>query len=331
MADLWAANKIPSIPEYRIERLNFFDVPLGRDGPKAVGANVSVSLYNPYPVALDVPPLSFEILLANCDASEPYIAVAEAVTELIEVRGEQDVDAGALGLIRQISESLTRACPESNLSPLDHFMGNYLHGEDAEVFVRGNKIEDSNTPEWISSILQSITVPIALPGRSLSNAIRNFTATDVDFKLPSPFADPNDPDGAPQVSGTIEVLAALPEELDLDIGVHSIRSDADLYYKGDKLGELNMRKWGKANSTKIDSANETLLSIMSHVEDVPLDITNNDVFTEVIQKMLFGGEDIFLDVEAAVDIRVGTVLGNLDLKGIPANGTIPVKSSSSFW
>jgi hypothetical protein len=331
LADLSAANKIPSIPEYQIERLNFIDVPLGRDGPKAVGANVSVSLYNPYPVALDVPPLSFEILLANCNASEPYIAVAEAVTELIEVRGERDVRAGALGLIRQIPESLTRTCPKSNLSPLDHFMENYLHGEDAEVFVRGNKIEDSNTPEWISSILQSITVPIALPGRSFGNAIRNFTATDVDFKLPSPFADPNDPDGTPRVSGTIEVLAALPEELNLEIGVHSIRSDADLYYKGDKLGELNMHKWGKANSTKIDSANETLLNIMSHVEDVPLDITNNDVFTEVIQKMLFGSEDIFLDVEAAVDIRVGTVLGSLDLKGIPANGTIPVKSSSSFW
>lgn len=282
-------------------------------------------------MALDVPPLSFEILLANCDSSDPYIAVAEAVTGLIEVRADEDVHAGALGIIRKIPEPLTRTCPKSKLSPLDYFMKNYLHGEDAEVFVRGKKIEDSDTPEWIEAILRSITVPVAFPGRSFGDAIRNFTAKDVDFKLPSPFADPNDPDSVPRVSGTIEVLAALPEELNLDLGVQSIRSDADLFYKGEKLGELNMRKWGDANSTKLTVNDETLLNITSHVVDVPLDITDNDVFADVIQKMLFGDEDILLAVKAAVDVQVGTVLGSLDLKGIPANGTIPVKRSSSFW
>lgn len=296
-----------------------------------MGANVSLSLHNDYPVSLDVPPLGFEILMANCDSSDPYISVAEAVTEFIKVRAGQDVHADALGIMRKIPKSLTRTCPQSNLSPLDHFMESYLHGKDAEVFVRGSKIEDSDTPEWISSILQSITMPVAFPGRSFGDVIRNFTAKDVDFKLPSPFSDPTDPDGVPRVSGTIEVLAALPQELNLDLGVHSIRSDADLFYKGDKLGELNMRNWGDASSTKLTVDDETLLNITSHVADVPLDVTNNTVFADVLQKMLFGDEDILLDVKAAVDVRVGTVLGILDLKGIPANGTIPVNRSSSFW
>ena len=75
-----------------------------------------------------------------------------------------------------------------------------------------------------------------------------------------------------------------------------------------------------------------MINITSHISEVPLDITNNTVFTTIIQKMLFGDdEDLLLDVKAAVDVEVGTVLGSLALKGIPANGTIPVKSSSSFW
>ena len=293
---------------------------------------MSLTLHNDYPIGLNVPPLGFEILLANCDSSKPYISVAEAVTEVIEVHPDSDVHAGALGIIRKIPKDLIRTCPKSNLSPLDHFMKQYLRGEEARVFVRGNDVEDSDSPDWVTSILKSIMVPVELPGRSFGDAIRNFTATDVDFKLPSPFADPSDPESAPRVSGNIQVIAALPDELNLDIGVHGIRSDADLFYKGDKLGELNMKDWRDAQSTKINVDNESLINITSQVSELPLDITNNTVFTTIIQKMLFGDdEDLLLDVKAAVDVEVGTVLGSIALKGIPANGTIPVKSSSSFW
>lgn len=331
MSSFFAANKIPSVPEYSIDQLSFHDVPLGRGGQQAVGANVSISLHNDYPVGFDVPPLGFEILLANCDSSDPYITVAEAVTELIQVRPNADVVAGALGIIREIPKSLTRSCPRSKLSPLDHFMGHYLHGEDAEVFVRGKDIEDSDTPQWISDILKSIVVPIAFPGSSFGDVIRNFSVSDVDFKLPNPFADPGDPDGAPQVSGAIEVLAALPEELNLDMGVHSIRSNADLIYKGKKMGELNLKRWNDANSTKVTIHEEVLLNVTSRVVDVPLEVTDNNVFTEVLQKLMFGDDNIILDVDAAVDVKVGTVLGSIAVNGVPAKGQIPVKRPSSFW
>jgi len=328
---VFEASKIPSVPEYNIERLTFMDVPMGRDGRMAVGANVSLALHNDYHVGLNVPPLGFEILLANCDSSDPYITVAEAVTDNIVVRPLADVHAGALGIIREIPKSLVRSCPKSNMSPLDHFMGRYLRGEDAEIYVRGNKIEDSNTPEWVTSILRSIMVPIEFPGHSFGNVIRNFSATDVNFQMGSPFADPNDPEGVPHVSGTIQVIAALPEEFDLDLGVQNLRSDAELFYKGKKLGNLNMEDWNPAHSTRVTIDNEVMMNITSRVLNVPLDVTNNDVFTDILQKMFFGDGDILLTVEANVDVQVGTVLGHVDLKGIPANGTIPVKSSSSFW
>lgn len=287
-------------------------------------------MYNEYPIGLDVPPLGFDILVANCDSSDSFITVAEAVTDIIEVRPNTTVTAAAFGVISEIPKALIRVCPKTNLSPLDHFMEHYLHGEIAKVWVRGKTIDDSDTPDWISSILESIVVPVDLPGRSFGDAIRNFSVADVDFKLPSPFADPNDPEAAPRVSGNILVLAALPEELDLDIGVNGIKSNADLFYKGKKMGELNLHKWQKASSTKLIVHDEALIQITTRVVDVPLNITDQDVFSDVLQKMLFGDGDLILDVIAAVDVQVGTVLGDIAVKGVPAKGKIPVKSSS-LW
>ena len=306
-------------------------MPLGRGGRQAIGAEVTLSAYNEYPVSFEIPPLGFDILLANCRSSDPHIAVAEAVTHPIEVRSHANVSARALGIIREIPDSLLRSCPETKASPLDHFMNNYLHGEDAEVLIRGRDMKDSDTPDWISSILKSITVPIELPGRSFGDMIRNFSAENVDFKLPDPFADPDDPEAAPRVSGTIQVLAALPEEMNLDLGVKSIKSNSDLFYDDRKLGELNLKHWQSANSSRITGGNETLLNITSRIVDVPLNITDGDVFGEVMQKMLFGDGDVVLDVKAAVDVKLGTVLGNLAVKGVPAKGKIPVKRSSLLW
>ena len=330
-ADNLVGNDVPTMPEYNIDSINFHDIPLGgRHGQKAVGANVTITAHNDYAVSFEVPPLGFSVLVPNCDASLPYIRVAEAVTEAIHVKGKSDVSAIGLGVVREIPDTLVKTCPKSGSSPLDLFMGHYLHGEDAQIFVRGRRIPDSDTPEWISDILESITVPLEFPGQSFGDSIREFSLSDVDFQLPSPFADPGDPDAVPRVSGTIGVLAVLPDQLsDMNIGVNNIRSKADLFYEGDKLGELNLDEWQPAKSTKFRDGGDTLLNITSRIVDVPLTITNGSVFSDVISKMFFGGEDIFLDVRAAVDAKVGTVLGDLALKGVPANGTVPVKGS--FW
>ncbi|KAM0427299.1 hypothetical protein ACHAPT_007734 [Fusarium lateritium] len=324
---VFEANKIPSMPDYKIERLDLHDRPVDGHGRKVIEADVSLTVHNDYPVSFEVPTLGFEVLVPNCDSSLPSISVADAITDPIHIRAKEDVKANAKGVIREIPESLTRACPHSESSPLDHFMDRYLHGQDAQVFVRGKKLNDSDTPEWISNILESITVPIEFPGRSFDNFIRNFSLTDVDFKLPDPFADINDPNSQPRVSGTTQVLAALPPELNVDLAVEKLRANADLFYEKRKLGELNLRRWEKANSTKVqdDENDEVLLNITSRVVDVPLTITDGDVFSEVMQKLLFGDEDLLLDIKAEVDVQVSTVLGILTVKKVPAEGKIPVK------
>lgn len=281
----------------------------------------------------EVPVLAFEVLVPNCNASEPYIVVAEASSKPITVHSHSNVTADGQGIITKIPDILVKTCPSSELSPLDHFMENYLHGEDAKVLIRGKKLPSSDTPDWVESIIQGITVPIDLPGNSFDNFIRNFSLTDVDFKMPSPFADPRDPDSQARVSGNVEVLAALPEELNLKLGIKNIRSFADLYYEKRKLGELNLAEWQKANSKKIPALDggEDMLNITAQVVDAPINITDSDVFGDLLGNMFLGVEDLFLDVNSTVDAQIVTVLGTVVMRNVPAQGKIPVKRSSSFW
>ncbi|PHH93194.1 hypothetical protein CDD83_10743 [Cordyceps sp. RAO-2017] len=321
------AKEIPSMPDYKIQNLVLYDAPVGHKGKMGVGANVSVTIHNDYAIGLDVPPLGLEVLVPNCNPAEPNIEVASASTSVVHVRPKADVVVDARGIVREIPESLTRPCADTRLSPLDSLVDRYLHGKNAQVFVRGKVPEDSDLPPWAGAILESITVPFEFTGRTFDSLIRNFSLTDVDFKLPSPIANPNDPDGKPQVSGTVRVLAALPAELHVDVGVDSLRAVGDLIYDNRKFGELHLERWQKANST-INSGTgdaEDTITIVSRVENAPIDIIDGDIFSEVMQKLLFGDDDIILDVRATVDIRIATVLGKLVLKGIPAQGKIPVK------
>ncbi|KJZ80411.1 hypothetical protein HIM_00261 [Hirsutella minnesotensis 3608] len=323
---VFEAKQIPSIPEYKIQNLTFFDAPIGHKGQKGVGANVSMILHNDYPLGLDIPSLGLQVLVPNCDASEANVEVATAVTDVIHVRPEADILARASGVVRQIPDSLIRPCPKTKLSPLDNFVNHYLRGESAKVLVRGKIPAESNLPGWFGSLLESIVVPIEFSGQNFDSLIRNFSLTDVNFKLPSPFADPNDPSGKPQVSGTVRVVAALPAEVKVDLNVDGLKADGDLIFHGRKFGELHLAHWQEAKSSiRSDPEDEDIITITSRVVNAPIDIVDSDVFGDIMQKLLFGDDDITLDVQSLVDVRVSTVLGKLVLRGIPAKGKIPVK------
>lgn len=323
------ATQMPALPEYKIQRLDFHDVPIGDGGKEGVGANITITVPNDYPVSLTVPSLGFDILVSNCDKSQPLIKVATAVSDVIHVVAKSNITADATGLVQKIPDSLVRVCPETDMSPLDLFMKRYLRGETARVFVQSN-IEKSDLPAWVGDFVKNITVPIAFPGRSVDGLIRNMTLKDVDFKLPSPFAGPDDPDSNPRVSGTVEVLAALPEGFDLDVDVQRLRATADLFYKTKKFGMLDLGKWQDAKSEKIASDID-LLKITASVVDIPVEITDSDVFSDVLQKMLFGGQEVTLDVSALVDAKIDTVVGNLIVREVPAKGQVPLKRPSSRW
>lgn len=328
------ANEIPTLPSYNITNVEFHDVPTPGDKQGAVGADITVTAYNDFPVSLDVPELGFQILVPNCDPREDRISVAHVITRHVTVRSHSDVVVDAQGLIRGIPESLTRACPHSNSSPFDNLLQKYLHGDPPTVFVQGEKLPESKTPSWISDILSEITVPVPFVGHGYDSMIRNFSLTDVDFKMPGLLPDPDDPndDGNPRVSGTVNVLAALPKEMTIGLEVTGIAATSDVLYKKQKMGELNLDRWNPANSTRLEDedTHEPLVEIWSHVENVPLKITDDDVFAEVMRKMFFGSEKIELEVKAKVDARTETALGDLVIKDVPAEGRVPVKRPSYF-
>ncbi|CAK7218714.1 hypothetical protein SCUCBS95973_003573 [Sporothrix curviconia] len=324
---VFEANNLPGLPSYDIDRIIFQEKNVPGKSDKAMGAEVSISAFNEFPVQIDIPPMAFEILVPNCNSLDPYIQVADAVTALVALRPKSTVNIEVNGTVQELPDSLTAVCPDSKSSPLDLLLKQYLNGDEATVFVRGKKQPLDVTPPWVSDILASVTVPIPFPGRSFDNLIREFSLTDVRFTLPDPLAEPGDPDSNPAVSGTILVTAGLPSQMNFAVNVTNVRANADVFYHKNKLGELNLHKWQAANSTmtRATKDHEATLKIQSRIDSAPLNVTDGDVLTEVIQKLLFGGDHVNLDIKAVVDIRVDTILGQLELKDVPAEGKIPVK------
>lgn len=316
---VFEAHKIPAMPHYNITRINIHDVPVEGSDEKQLGADVTITVYNEHPVQFNIPELEFDILVPSCQPDD-QILVATAVTSAVDVQPKAEVEISVRGLVKEIPQSLTRECPDSKLSPLDKFLDLYMHGEDATVFVRGGH-HQSSVPDWVGDLLSSVTVPVPFPGRNFDHLLKEFSLDDVHFTLPG------DDNADPKVSGTIIVSAVTPAEMNFEVNVTKIRASSDVFYHGNKFGELNVSQWQLANSTRVGAGDgqEASLKIQSRIDEAPLKITDSDVFSEVVQEVFFGDEELMLDIKASVAVKVQTVLGQLTLKGVPAEGKIPVK------
>ena len=304
------------MPKYNITRLNFHEVQIPA-GNRGMAADVSLSVANDYPIGLQLPPLGFDILVPNCAADQPYILLADATTGTVVVEPHSEVKINVGGIIREIPDTLTTACPGSDSSPLDILLGDYIHGNDTTVFVRGSNAPENSTPKWIADFISSVTIPVPFPGHSFNNLVRNFSLTDVHFGLPDRFAQPGSPESNPMISGNIGVLAGLPKEMNFGVNVSRVRATADVYYKGDKLGYLSVKEWQPAKSKRMDVDGNISIKIESRIKDAPLYITDDDVFDNVIGDLIFGGKSVLLTIDALVDLAVGTVLGEFIVRDIP--------------
>ena len=296
------------------------------NGERSMAANVSLDVTNDYPISFIIPPLGFEILVQDCEPNEPYIHFADAMTDDIEVRAEEDVQVQVVGLVKELPDMVTRACPETQKSPLDALVGDYIRGDETTVYVRGST-SPSHTPEWIGDLISSVTVPVPFPGKTFGSLIRNFTLADVHFGLPSPFADPKTPESRPRISATVKALVGLPKEMNFPIAVDHVRARSDIYFHEKKLGNLDLSKWQKANSTQIEAHGDVQagLAVDSIVKNAPLEITDDSVFADVVQALLFGQKPVVLGVKADVDVETETALGKFVIRDIPAQGKVFVK------
>ncbi|KAF2709322.1 hypothetical protein K504DRAFT_378786 [Pleomassaria siparia CBS 279.74] len=320
---VFKGNDLPALPRYDITKLNLREA---KDGIKGMGADVSIVVENDFPVQLTVPPVSVDVLVGGCQPSDQHIMVGTAETAQMNVEPKTNVEVNVTGHVESLPDSLTTTCPHSKKSPLDWLVGNYMQGEDATIYVNCCKFPDASTPDWARDLLKDITVPVPFAGRDMGSLIKNFTLADVHFNLPGFFAEPGTPEAAPRVSAMIKVVIALPKEMNFPIDVDNVLAKADVFYKKKKLGILDVPKQ-KANSTRVEAQGKDgpLLLVESYIKEAPLEITDDDLFTEVVSALLFGGKSIMLDIKAAVSVGVDTPIGKFVVREIPAEGVIPVK------
>ncbi|KAH8730146.1 hypothetical protein GQ44DRAFT_673949 [Phaeosphaeriaceae sp. PMI808] len=316
-------NDIPTLPHYNITKLNIREAKPGRHG---MGADASILVTNEFPVQVTLPPVAVDVLIDGC-SSDKHIFVGTAETAQLDIKPKTDLEVNVTGNVDHLSSSLTEVCPDSAKSPLDAFIGEYMKGDEATIYINCCKFPDPNTPEWARGLLKDITVPVPFAGRDMGNLVKNFTMANMHFSLPDPFAEPGTPEAAPKISAVIKVDVGLPNEMNFPLDVNQVKADADIYYKNKKLGNLNLEKWQKANSTRVEAHGKEgpSLLVQSQIKNAPVEILDDDLFSEVIQALIFGGKPINLDMKAMVSVGMNTPMGKFAIRGIPAKGTVPVK------
>ncbi|KAF1997568.1 hypothetical protein P154DRAFT_440973 [Amniculicola lignicola CBS 123094] len=322
---VFGGNKLPALPKYNITRLNIREADKGHKG---MGADASLLITNEFPLDFTVPPVSVNVLVDGCSPSDEHIMLGTAETESLHIEPKTDLNVNVTGRVEKLPEALTEACPNSAKSPLDSLLGDYMHGEAATIYINCCNFPDPETPQWTRDLLKDITVPVPFTGREMGDLIKNFSLTDVEFFLPEFFADPDSPEASPRISAVVNVLIGLPSEMNFRLGVDRVMAVADVFYHKKKLGVLRLDKWQKANSTRIEAHGEEgpSLLVSSDVKKAPLDVTDSDVFEEVLQAVIMG-EPLLLTVKAAVSVGVDTPVGKFAVRDIPAEGVVPIKRS----
>ncbi|KAL4927175.1 uncharacterized protein BDV17DRAFT_133517 [Aspergillus undulatus] len=332
----YKGDDFPSFPHVTLTEFNVHDID-SPDDEGAMGVDVSVSVRTNSPFSLRIPPLGFKVLIDNCSPRDPYISIADVVTDEVAVYPGHRTAVNVSGIIRGLSDELTANCPGGKRSPLDSLLTSYIHGSQTVVYVRGADTPSLGAPRWMTDILKTVTVPLQFTGHALDNLVKNFTMSNVHFSLPNPLAEPDTPESEPTVSALVKVLIGVPEQLNFDLDIPQVRAKADVYYQGKQLGILNLKEWQSANSTLIqDSDNTTALQVEFPMNKAPLEVTDDDVLTDVLSSLIFEGNTVKLRVSANVDAKISTGLGEFAVRGIPAEGKITVKppyggSLSGAW
>ena len=294
-----------------------------------MGADVSIMVTNDFPVQLTIPPVAVDVLVDGCLESDDHIMVGTAETAQLQVEPKHDVEVNVTGRVDTLSQALTETCPGSSKSPLDALLGDYMHGQDAKLYVSCCNFPDPETPAWAHELLKDITVPVPLPGHEMGKLIKNFTLADVHFHLPDPWAEPGTPEASPKISAVVKVDINIPNEMNFPLDVNRVKADADIFYHGKLLGTLDLKKWQHANSTRIDAhgGDGPSLLVQSDIEKAPINIKDDDLFSEVVQELIFGRKGVMMKVKAAVSVKVDTPIGGFAVREIPAEGVVPVKRS----
>jgi hypothetical protein len=277
---------------------------------------------NPYNMQLSVPSLGFTVSLAGCEPGT-LLKTAIATTPIIPIAPGKDIQMEVMAMVQSLPAELTNVCHHSRLSPMDQFLGTYLHGEETVIYVSGSGAHlGDDAPEWLVEFLETVTVPIPFPGHALDNVIDSFDLTDVNIDLPLPFAEPDSPEALPRLSATVAATIAIPDGLNVSVDISRLRAMANVSYHEDMFGVLDLHKWIPAETDVIKRENHRLLRVQGKVKDAPVDVKDYDVFEDLAQQILFGTGKTELEIKGDSDIDLSTGLGSFIIRQIPIQGNI---------
>ncbi|KAI6248210.1 hypothetical protein HI914_03505 [Erysiphe necator] len=321
---IFEGDNLPDIPHYDINKLTFNEVPIYGNSGLALGASIFIDYK--HILEFDIPALRFEILIQGC-GSENFIKLISITTDSTHLYPRLGTSFEAKGIITKLPEPLFQTCPGTKVSPIETLIASYVHGNNFTVMIQGFESSAQGIPNWISEILSTVKVPLTIPGHQYHGLIRNFTISDINFSLPDFLAEPESEKASPKLSGHLEAIADIPKEINFNMSVSQARAAVDVLYKGAKFGELDLHEWQKVDCELIKEENYTVtsLKIKSDVNNAPLRIINDSIFTDIIAALLFRRETVLFKLIALVDVQVSTVLGKFLIEDLPANTTLPIK------
>jgi len=296
-------------------------------GHNSLKAEATLQVNNDYPLDFVMPSLNFEIFVDSCSPNEPYIKLADAQTPSVHLEPKKDLNMKVAGFIRNLPDAVLKVCPKSQMSPLDSILGDYIQGDDTTVYVRGSHTPSKETPKWMADLMSQLTIALPFPGHAFGHLVKDFQLQNVHFELPDPSGDSSSIKITPKVSADVRALVIVPEEMNFPIEVHRFKAAADVFYHEKKLGYLDLDEWrsAKSNPVKNTTTGHEDLEVISRMNKVPLTITDNDVFVEVVQGLIHDKDTLRLSVKADVDVAMKTSLGEFVVRGIPTEGKVPIK------
>ncbi|KAI5778198.1 hypothetical protein EDC01DRAFT_622872 [Geopyxis carbonaria] len=309
--------KIPQLPtSHRINNFHVSEVSL--HGKSIISASAAVILENPFGLELQIPLLGFSVSLPGCKPLR-RLKFANVSTQELTITPNTDVEVQVSAMIESIPNELTDVCPGILLSPMDLFVGTYLLGDPAMVYVTGDALPmDGDSPTWLAKLLHGITFPVLITGHPMDNMIRSFDLSQVSLKLPPPTAHPDSPEALPYMNATVEVLVTVPDQINISFSITRLRVRTVISYKKKPFGWFDSKRWIEVKTTLYGGT----LGAKGTLRDLPINITNYDVFESVVQELILGNEKPYLEISGNADVDTTTGLGNYVIRDIPISGNI---------
>lgn len=305
--------------------------------------NITKKLINFVPKlpVLKIPDLKFKLNLYGC-SKEELVQVSEL--SIKDLKFDFNCDSGSLLSDSQctpinfeiesrtdediINNKLSKTCESNNNDTvLDNFINDIKDNGVVNFNIQGESI-DGSYGEFFNNLINKIDIPVNYKIDKLNDIIndkilKNVTMEDINFDFNN-----DDGSGMPMINGALKIFIRLPYFITLDlVKVDDLKGFANLTYTGEKFSDILINNWQNATTTLISKDDNddfyNLILIESKLEKMTLNITDLDLFQIIVGKVLTIGS-VPIDINALIDILVDSILGNIELDGIPGSGSTTI-------